>query len=51
MYKHNFALQIPQELWEQLEKRCKRCGIAEFIRNTIKEKLDSERKNALGIQQ
>ena len=42
MFTHSFTLQIPQELWERLEKFCKRYTIAEFIRQAIQEKLDKE---------
>ena len=40
MYTHSFTLHIPQELWERLEKFCKRRGIADFIRQATEEKLD-----------
>lgn len=51
MFTHNFALQIPQDLWEQLEKHCKRRGIAQFIRKAIEDKLNKEHKDGMEIRQ
>lgn len=44
MYMHNYALQIPRELWERLRQQCEKGNIAKFVRKAIKEKLDREKK-------
>ncbi len=51
MFVHNFALQIPLDLWKRLEEHCERRGIARFIREAIEDKLNREHKNGLEIQQ
>jgi len=45
---HQFVIRIPIELWQRLEKHCKRRGITAFILLAVREKLKREQADNVG---
>ena len=46
---HQFVVRIPIELWQRLEKFCQRRGITAFILLAVREKLDREQADNVGL--